>query len=252
VDLAGRVALVTGGGTGLGRAIGLALGRSGAAVAVNYAHSMSEAREAVAALRALGVRADAFEADVSDWEAAPALVAAVESRLGPVDVLVNNAGITRHVPFDDLDGVRRDDWDRILAVNLGGAFACARAVAPGMRRRGEGRILNVASNSGLTAEGSSIPYVVSKAALIALTQALARGLAPSILVNAIAPGWMETRWLERYIPADGRARLAESPVPPVAVEHVAAAAVGLIANDAIDGEVLVVDRGERLHPLAPT
>ncbi len=250
MDLDGRVALVTGGGTGLGRAISLALGRAGAAVGVNYAHSREDAEATVQAIRDLGGRAEAFATDITDWAAADGLVAAAETALGPIDVLVNNAGITRYVPFDDLRAVERGDWDRIFDVNLDGAFGCVRAVAPGMRRCGGGRILNVASNSGITAEGSSIPYVVSKAAVIALTQALARALAPSVLVNAVAPGWMETRWLDRYIPPERVAQLAAAPVRPVSVDEVASAAVGLIVNDAISGEILVVDRGERLHPLA--
>ena len=128
------------------------------------------------------------------------------------------------------------------------AFALARAVAPGMRARGGGRILNVASNSGITAAGSSVPYVVSKAAVIGLTQALARALAPAITVNAIAPGWMETRWLERYFPPDVRAEMDRSSTARVTVDEVATAALSLLTNDAITGEVLVVDRGERWHP----
>lgn len=248
MDLKGRTALVTGGGTGLGRAIGLALARRGCAIAVNYSRSEEEARDTVREIQAAGVQAIALRGDVADWQAARDLVEQAERALGPVDILVNNAGLTRYIEFRDLELVGREDWQTIMDVNVGGAFACARAVAPGMTKRGGGRILNVASNSGLTADGSSIPYVVSKAAVIALTAALARALAPVVLVNAIAPGWMETRWLERYLPEDRRAALSHALVPPVAVEDVAAAAVALISNDSISGEVLVVDRGERLHP----
>jgi 3-oxoacyl-[acyl-carrier protein] reductase len=216
-------------------------------VAVNYSVSESDALRAVGEIEAAGGRAMAVAADVAQWSAAVSLVAATEHSLGPIDILVNNAGITHYIPLPDLDAVDREDWQRIFDVNVGGAFACARAAGPLMRARGHGRILNVASNSALTGDGSSIPYVASKAAVIGLTRALARALAPHVLVNAIAPGWMETRWLERYIPAERREGLFSGGVAPVAVDDVAAAAVSLIANDAITGETLVIDRGERLH-----
>lgn len=250
MDLAGRVALVTGGGTGLGREIALALAATGAAVAVGYSRSAAEADATVAEIVDGGGRAVAIGADLAEWVGAEALVGAAERTLGPLDVVVNNAGITRFVPFRSVDAVTAEDWDSMFDVNVRAMFAVARAAAPGMLARGRGRILNVASNSGLTAEGSSIPYVVSKSAVIGLTQALARALAPAVLVNAIAPGWMETRWLERYIPAERRASLAASPVQPAAVADVATAALALIANDSITGEVLVVDRGERWRPEA--
>ena len=250
MDLARRVALVTGGGTGLGRAISLALASAGATVAVGYSRSAAEAEATVAEIVEGGGRAQAFAADLAEWTAAEALVAAAERTLGPLDIVVNNAGITRYIPFGDLEAVGPEAWDEIQTVNVRATFAVARAVAPGMRARGGGRLLNVASNSGLLAAGSSIPYVVSKAAVISLTQSLARALAPSILVNAVAPGWMETRWMERYFPPDVRADMAASATQTVPVEDVAAAAVALIANDSITGEVLVIDRGERWHPEA--
>lgn len=249
MEFAGRVAIVTGGGTGLGRAISLALAGAGAAVAVGYSRSAAEADATVAQVVAAGGHAVAVGADLAHWNAAATLVRSAERALGPCDILVNNAGLTRYVPFPNLGDVTAEAWDEIFDVNVRAMFALARAVAPGMVARGRGRILNVASNSGITAEGSSIPYVVSKTAVIGLTHALARALAPAVLVNAVAPGWMETRWLERYIPADRQASLAASPVAPVAVEDVAAAALALIANDAITGEVLVIDRGERWHPV---
>lgn len=248
MDLRGRVALVTGGGTGLGRAISLALAAAGTSVAVGYRRSAAEASATVAEVVAGGGQGVALAADLAEWDAAEALVAAAEDALGPLDIVVNNAGITRYVPFPDLAAVGAAEWDAIADLNVRAAFAVARAAGPRMQARGAGRILNVASNSGLTAAGSSIPYVVSKAAVISLTHALARALAPAVLVNAIAPGWMETRWMERYFPPDVRAEMAASGTQTVPVEDVAAAAVGLIANDSISGDILVVDRGERWHP----
>jgi 3-oxoacyl-[acyl-carrier protein] reductase len=248
VELAGKVALVTGGGTGLGRAISLALARADVAVALGYSESRVDADAAVADITSAGGRAVALRSNLADWPSAGALASAVTQALGPIDILVNNAGITRYVPFPDLDAVDAGVWDAIFDLNVRATFALSRAVAPSMRARGSGRILNVASNSGITAAGSSVPYVVSKAAVIALTHALARGLAPTIAVNAIAPGWMETRWMERYFPADVRAAMAADATARVTVEEVADAALALLANDAITGEVLVVDRGERWHP----
>ncbi len=248
MDLTDRPALVTGGGTGLGRAISMALAAAGAKVAIGYSRSADDAQATVAAIEDAGGRAVAIRADLAEWDAAAALVDAAEAAIGPLDVLVNNAALTRYVPFRDLSDVTEGDWDIVFDVNLRAMFAVAQAVAPRMVARGGGRILNVASNSGITAEGSSLPYVVSKTAVIGLTHALARALAPTVLVNGIAPGWMETRWLDMYIPESRRAKIAASPVPPVPVEDVAAAAVMLIRNDAINAEILVVDRGERWHP----
>jgi 3-oxoacyl-[acyl-carrier protein] reductase len=238
---AGRVALVTGGGTGFGRGLSLALAQEGARVAVNYRESRREAEETVAEI---GGEAIAVQADVSVEAEVEALVGRTEAELGPVDLLVNNAGIGRRVPFRDLDGVRREDWDRILGVNVVGAFLCARAVAPSMRERGFGRILNVSSNSAVMAFGSSIPYVVSKAALKSLTECLARALAPDVRVNAIAPSWMPTRWLERHVLPAIVERVASGELPSVPVADAVSLALELLANDAITGQTVVIDRGE--------
>ena len=116
----------------------------------------------------------AVQADVTDAHAVAAMVASVEGGLGRVDILVNNAGITHYVPFPDVGEVTAETWQRIMDVNVTGAFLCSQAVAPGMQARGAGKLVNVASNSALTDAGSSIPYVVSKAALVSLTRCLAR------------------------------------------------------------------------------
>jgi 3-oxoacyl-[acyl-carrier protein] reductase len=246
VDLRGKTALVTGGGTGLGRAIALALAEAGASVAVNYAHSADEAAATVEDITRLGSRACAFKADVSNWDEVGEMVRGVQAQLGAIQILVNNAGVSRYVPTPELSVITERDWETILGTNVVGAFACVRAVVPGMLAIGSGRILNTASNSAFTSAGSSIPYVVSKAALVSLTLTLARTLAPTILVNAIAPGWMETRWLNRYLPADVQRTVAESRFALIDVSDAASGALALITNDAITGEVLVIDRGERL------
>ncbi len=242
----GRVVLVTGGGTGLGREIALAMGRSGARVAVNYSRSRDAAEQVVDEIDRDGGRALAVRADVADSAAVAAMVATVERVLGPVDVLVNNAGITSYIPFPDLDAITEEEWRRIMDVNLTGAFLCSRAVGPGMVARGAGKIVNVATNSAFTSTGSSIPYVVSKAALVSLTTCLARALAPAVQVNAVAPGWMATEWLDRYLPPERAAEIRSGAVPLAPLEDVVSALMGLITNDSITGHVAVVDRGEML------
>ncbi|MDE0374759.1 MAG: SDR family NAD(P)-dependent oxidoreductase [bacterium] len=246
MDLDGRVALVTGGGTGLGRATALALVGAGASVAVNYSRSRLEAERVVRRIRDRGGTALAVQADITDGSAVSSMVASVEEELGPVSILVNNAGTTRYVPFPDLGAVTAEEWRRIMDVNVTGAFLCSRAVAPGMQSRGAGKIINVASNSALTSTGSSIPYVVSKAALVSLTRCLARALAPTVQVNAIAPGWMLTEWIDRHVPADRAREIRAGAVPLVPVEDVVRSLIGLVSNDSITGEVAVVDRGDML------
>ena len=246
MDLDGRVALVTGAGTGLGRATSLALDRAGASVAVNYSRSRREAERVARQISDRGGTALAIRADITDGSAVSSMVASVEEELGPVSILVNNAGTTRYVPFPDLGTVTAEEWRRIMDVNVTGAFLCSRAVAPGMRSRGAGKIINVASNSAFTSTGSSIPYVVSKAALVSLTLCLARALAPEVHVNAIAPGWMLTEWIDRHVPPERARELRSGAVPLVPVEDVVRSLMGLVANDSVTGEVAVVDRGEML------
>jgi NAD(P)-dependent dehydrogenase (short-subunit alcohol dehydrogenase family) len=244
MELSGRVALVTGGATGLGRAIAIALARAGARVAITWSTSAAAAAETERELNALADAAIAIQADVAWWDQTRAAVARATALLGPPTILVNNAGTTRYVPAADLAAVTEADWERIMRVNVAGAFGAVQAVADGMASMGGGVILNVASNSAFSAEGSSIPYVASKAALVSLTHALARTLGPVIRVNAVAPGWMDTPWLERNLPAERRAAVRDDPMGPVDVARVTDAALLLITSDAITGQVLVVDKGE--------
>ncbi|MCE2528716.1 MAG: SDR family oxidoreductase [Acidimicrobiia bacterium] len=246
MHLDGRVALVTGGGTGLGRATALELARAGASVAVNYSRSRQEAELVARQIRDRGGSALAVLADITDGAAVSSMVASVEERLGRVDILVNNAGTTRYVAFSDLGAVSAEEWRRIMDVNVTGAFLCSRAVAPGMQARGAGKIINVASNSAFTSAGSSIPYVVSKAALVSLTRCLATALAPTVQVNAIAPGWMLTEWIDRHVPPDRAREIRSGAVPLVPVEDVVRTLMGLVTNDSVTGAVSVVDCGEML------
>jgi 3-oxoacyl-[acyl-carrier protein] reductase len=197
VELDGKAAIVTGAGTGVGRATALALARRGYSVLVNYSRSRDGAESTAAEAARLGVRALAFCADVADDAACRAMAGAAAREFGRLDVLVNNAGTTVFVPHADLERVTTDDWERLLAVNLRGPFQCARAVRPALEASGSGEIVNVSSIAGIAGIGSSIPYCASKAALNSLTVTLARALAPRIRVNAVAPGFIEGEWLRQ-------------------------------------------------------
>ena len=151
--LDGKVALVTGGGTGIGRAASLLFATEGADVAVNYSRSEDDANKTCADIEALGRKAIAVKADVSDDSAVRQMVDRVVDELGRLDILVNSAGMTRFVPLDDLENLTEDDWDRAMAVNVKGAFFAARAAIPKMKESGGGSIVNVASISGISGKG---------------------------------------------------------------------------------------------------
>jgi 3-oxoacyl-[acyl-carrier protein] reductase len=248
MELVDRVVLVTGGGTGLGRAISLLLAQAGCDVAINYSRSEREAEETAEAVRGLGRRACTVRADVASDAEARRLVDETVQQLGGLDVLINNAGTTRYVPVEDLEGMREEDWDRIMAVNLKGPFLCARAAAPHLRGRGRGKIVNISSTSAFTTTGSSIAYMASKAGLVVLTRTLARALGPEIQVNAAAPGWLATRWADEHLPPEERDRLFASPTFPTAQpEEVAETVLFLLRVDSITGQTIIVDSGTTLR-----
>ena len=192
----GRAAIITGSGTGVGRATALQLGRLGCSVLINYRSSREEAERTADDAGALGVKAIPFEADVADDAACRGMVEAAVGAFGRLDVLINNAGTTRFIAHSDFDAVSQDDWDRVLAVNVRGPFKCSRAARSALAAEDGGEIVNVSSVAGIRAVGSSIPYCASKAALNNLTLTLARSMAPKIRVNAVAPGFITGRWLE--------------------------------------------------------
>lgn len=249
MQLAGKAAIVTGGGTGVGRATALELARQGCAVLINYSRSRGEAEQTAADIQALGVQGIAVQADVADDAACRAMVQTAVSAFGRVDILINNAGTTRFVQAADLDNVTDDDWQRIMAVNVVGPFHCARAVKEPMLASGGGQIINVTSVAGFVGKGSSIPYSASKGALNNLTIALARTLAPKIRVNAVAPGFITGRWLEQgFGPAyEGVKRTIERSCPLEKVcdpEDVAAAIMSLVTGSTmITGQILICDGG---------
>jgi 3-oxoacyl-[acyl-carrier protein] reductase len=180
MDLQGKVAIVTGGGTGMGKAIAKLLAVSGPHVVVNYSRSEADALATAKDLETNNVKALPIKADVSSAAEVASLVAQTERALGRIDVLVNSAGYTQFVAMRDLDGLSEEVWDRTFDVNVKGIWLCTKAVAPAMRRAGGGAVVNVTSAAGLKVGGSSMAYAVSKAAAIHLTKCLAFALAPEI------------------------------------------------------------------------
>lgn len=245
--LAGKVAIVTGGGTGIGRACALALAGEGARVVVNYSRSRDEAEQTAADCRAAGGDGLAVQANVSQPAQIDRLVNEAVERWGRVDVLVNSAGTTKFAAYDDLDALTEAVWDDILAVNLKGVFFACRAVVPHMRQAGAGSIVNIGSISAIRPVGSSIPYMASKAAVHSMTQSMAVALGPQIRVNAVAPGFIETRW---HAGRDEAARATRERTPVKrngTPEDVAEAALYLATASFVTGEIIVVDGGRFLQ-----
>ena len=239
-NLSNRVALVTGGSRGIGKAIALALASTGAAVAVNYRERGEEAAAVVEAIRQSGGRAAAIAADVSNAGAVRRMVAEAEDRLGPIDILVNNAGMAA---IRGLDDITEADFDRALAVNLKSAFLCIQAVLPDMRARRWGRIVNISSIGARLGAGSvSVAYGAAKAGLEGLTRAYALRLAPEgVTVNAIAPGLIDTEMGAPLIAAGVGERI---PVGRVgAGDDVAEAVLFLVADAFVTGQTLAVNGG---------
>jgi 3-oxoacyl-[acyl-carrier protein] reductase len=241
-----RVALVTGAGTGIGRAVALRFARQGFAVAVNYSRSEEEARETLAEVRALDVHGLLYRADVTNDGAVREMVGRCQKELGGLDVVVNNAGTTQFIPHTDLEAVTDAVWDEIFAVNLKGSFHTSRAALPLLEER-RGSIVNITSVAGLQGIGSSIPYAASKAALNCMTKSLARAFAPEVRVNAVAPGPVLTRWLVGHEDLVERS-LQQTPLGRAATPDDIADAVSFLAvgNTLVTGQVLVVDGGRTM------
>lgn len=237
-DLKGKIALVTGASRGIGRAIAAALARAGADVGVNFLRREDEARQTVAEVAALGQRAVALRTDVSQAAEVSRLVAAVENEFGPIDVLVNNAGIIRPQP---LEQITERDFDELIAVNLKSAFLVTQAVLPEMRARRWGRIINVSSVAAQLGGVVGPHYAASKAGLHGLTHAYAALRAKEgMTVNVIAPALIETE----MVTSNPRARPDLIPVGRFgAVEEVADVAVMLACSGYVTGQTVNVNGG---------
>jgi 3-oxoacyl-[acyl-carrier protein] reductase len=205
----GATILVTGASRGIGRATARRFAAEGAQVVVNHAGDGEHAQGVVDAIEAGGGRAIHVDADVSDPDAVDVLVAAAVRRLGPIDVLVNNAGISTHIPFAELSV---EAFDRVIAVNLRGTFLCCRAVCPGMLERGSGSVVNVASELAFVGAPGLVHYCASKGGIVAMSKALARELAPAVRVNVVAPGPTETEMLMGHEDEYNDAKLRDIPL----------------------------------------
>ena len=240
-----RVALITGSGQGIGKAIALTFAREGASIAVNdIPFNEAKATATVEELRALGVEAELFLADVSKDEEVTAMVAEIEARFGHLDILVNNAGINRD---GLLHKASAENWSAVVAVNLTGPFNCTKAVLPGMRTRGYGRIVNMSSLTARIGVFGTGYYATTKAGLIGLTKVTAvENATKGITCNALAPGYINTDMMNKY-PAEQNAKLiATIPVGRFAEPSEVADAALFLASDSssyITGAVLDINGG---------
>ena len=240
----GKVALVTGGATGLGKGCVERLAKRGADIAIIYSHSRDKASELVKELEEGSTKAIAVQADVADDESVKKAVKDILAWSGNrLDILVNNAGITRFIQMDHLDEVSREAWDLIMNTNVLGTFQMTRTCAEALKQA-HGSVVNVSSIAGLMGRGSSIPYAVSKGALLTLTKVFARVLAPHVRVNAVAPGVILTDWVagqEEHIKLQTANTLLGRPAE---VEDVVDAIEGFLRfGNFVTGATLIVDGG---------
>ncbi len=239
-----QVAIVTGASRGIGRAIALALSEAGARVVVNYHRNRTGAEEVAGLINGRGGEAMTHGADVVVPDAARAMIDLALDRWGRLDILINNAGVTRDAPFARM---KDDQWRDVLEIDLTSAFVCAQAALPAMAARHYGRIVNVASLAGLAGNVGQVNYAAAKAGLISLTKALAREVGPlGITVNAVAPGYIETDMLEGVAPRQIDWALQAIPLRRLGGPEEVAAAVRFLAlpeASYITGHTLVVDGG---------
>ena len=257
MNLSGAAIIVTGSATGLGAAVAEGLAKKGANLVINYTRSESDARKTAKVCQDLGVETLLCQADVSKDEDCRRMAAQAFEKWGRIDGLVNNAGISKFNAHGNLDGLTAEDFQRIYAVNVVGAYQMIRAVEPHMKAAGQGAGVNVSSIAGVTGIGSSVAYAASKGALNTLTLSLARALGPEIRVNAVCPGLIQSRWLreglgdERY---EKLVKMTEDNTPLKAAskpEDIAEVVVWFLEGARhVTGETLLVDAGKHLD-MAP-
>jgi 3-oxoacyl-[acyl-carrier protein] reductase len=248
-----RVCIITGSGTGIGAACALLLARRGWNVVINYSKSATAAEATAEQCKAAGAETLVVQANIALDAHCRRLADATVDRWGRIDGLVNNAGTTKFVAHNDLEGLSSDDFLSIYATNVVGTFQMIRAVTPIMKRQTRGSIVNMASIAAVMGNGSSVAYAASKGALNTMTLSLARALAPEIRVNAVCPGFVETNWLQQGLGGDGYAKAKadyEARVPlksAITPEDVADSVVWLLEGARlVTGESIIVDSGSHL------
>ncbi|MBK95170.1 MAG: beta-ketoacyl-ACP reductase [Planctomycetaceae bacterium] len=243
-DFTNKTAVVTGGTRGIGRAIAQKLASYGARVCINYRASAELAEQVVAELREAGAEAIAIQTDVSEQEEARRLIKEAEQQLGPIDFLINNAGIFDVVAHDEFD---EQLWHQTMKVNVDGVFYCTWAVKDAMVARGYGRIVNIASIAGLEAKPYSIAYATSKAAVVGFTRSLGQALASdNVRVNAVAPGLIDTEILHGVDPALLEQLIELTPAKRIGQVDEVADLVSFLLSDESDfivGQTMVVSGG---------
>jgi len=246
MELRNKVVIITGGGTGVGRATALKLAAAGAKVVINYSRSEKEALEVVQEITKLGGTAIAFKANVAIEKEVIEMVSQTVTTFGTVDGLVNNASITAQIPMDDLEAVTDEVWDSLFSVNVKGMFHCVKAVVPYMKKQQSGVIVNIGSVAGKTGIGSSIPYAATKAAIHTMTRSLAIALAPYIRVNSISPGAVDTRWWSGN--EDKMYQLAGNlPLKRISTtDDIAGAILFQLTQESVTGQVFTIDNGQTL------
>ena len=249
MELKDKVALVTGGSGALGGRICHALADAGTHIAVLYHTGEERAQEISQELRDRGVKAEPFQCDVSTQDQIESVVGRVVQQLGRVDILVNDAGYNKWIPFPELDKMTSEEWNKMLTINLTAPMLFMKAVAGTMKDQGEGHIVNIASVAGLYPRGSSIGYAVSKAGLVHLTRCMAVAMAPEVLVNCVAPGFMEGTRMSNNLSPEFQERSRKSALLQRAADKddVADQAVAFCRTDSITGQTVVIDSGLFFH-----
>jgi len=254
-----KVAIITGSATGVGAAAAIMLAERDCNVLINYTRSETEANDTAKACATHGAETLVYRGDVAEDSACQGMTQAAIEKWGRIDYLINNAAKTKFNPYENLDGLSADDFLGIYKVNVVGAYQMVRAVAPQMKKQGRGAIVNNSSIGGVTGIASSMAYAASKAALNMMTQSLSLVLGPEVRINAIAPGAIQTRWLQGGMtPEQYQAFLvnAAAMVPLQTVptaEQIAEALVWFLEGaSVVTGEVLMVDAGLHCGRLPPT
>lgn len=243
MNIENKVAIITGGGTGIGKHTCLKLAEHGVKVVLNYLNSEMDALDTYDEIKKLGGDAFLVRADVSKDQEVREMIQKVVAYYGNIHFLINNASITKQIELSDFDAVTDDIWDRLIDVNVKGMFYCARAVAPYMKKNNKGSIINIGSIAGITGSGSSLPYAVSKAAVHGLTKSLAHALAPQIRVNCIAPAAVDTKWWkgeeEKMMRLSGHLPLQRISTP----DDIAELIYAILIQESMTGQIISPNNG---------